>query len=249
MKHWKSVALGFVAGAVAMSATPVLGAVYQTVSAVLMHDATFQIGEEAKASPSDQPVLNYNNYTYVPTRFVAEALGCEVKWNAASRKVIITPPKEAVKIEYVEKEVEKIVYVDKDSEEGAKVYSAVPVRYYGDGYTVILTSVSMNKDVVGNKPRTRTYITLENDRVDKVELVPDDAKLTLDGKDYYQPKSESLWDDKWRNEYAKKDKELKGYLIFDDNNTEYSTGTLEFKVRVYDDNQLKTDTITLDFKK
>ncbi len=249
MKHWKSIALGFIAGAVAMTATPVLGAVYKSVSAVLMHDVMFQVGEKTVSSPSDQPVLNYNGYTYVPTRFVADALGCEVQWNPASRKVIITPAKQEVKTEYVEKEVEKIVYVDKGSEEGAKVYSAIPVKYYGDGYTVILTSVSMNKDTVGGKQRTRTYITVENDRLDKVELVPDDAILTLDGKEYSQPISETLWDDTWRSEYAKKDDELKGYLIFDGNNNEYSTGTLEFKVRVNDDNQLTTDKITLDFKK
>lgn len=249
MKHWKSIALGFVAGALAMTATPVLGAAYKSVSALLMSDVMFQVEDKTIASPSDQPVLNYNNYTYVPIRFAAETLGCEVKWDAATRKVVLVPPKQPVKIEYVEKEVEKIVYVDKESTEEGKVYSKLPVKEYRDGYNVTLSSVIMAEDNAGGAKRTRLYFTVENTRLEKLELVPDEAKLVLDGKEYELPVNEGLWDKKWRQEYIKKDKKMEGYLIFDGVNEEYSTGTVEFDIRIMDDNQSKKEHIIMKFKK
>lgn len=39
----------------------------------------------------DVPARIYNGYTYVPLRFVAEALGAKVDWQAAKQQVIITP--------------------------------------------------------------------------------------------------------------------------------------------------------------
>ena len=77
MKNIKGVAMGFVAGALCMVSVTAFAAYPQVMTSVL-NDVLFQINGEKVASPSDQPVLNYNGYTYVPVRYVSEALGAEV---------------------------------------------------------------------------------------------------------------------------------------------------------------------------
>lgn len=249
MKNWKTLVVGFVAGATVMSATPVLGAAYKTVSAYLMHDAMFTIDDKIVASPSNQPVLNYNNYTYVPTRFVAEALGCDVKWDVVTRKVIIKAPEPKVVEKEVVKEVEKIVYVDKNSNPDTKVYSKLPVKESKDGYKITVTTLVMDDEDVSGMKKTRVYLNLENTRLDKMELVQDDAKLILDDKEYSMTIRENEWDSKWSQEYIKKDEDLDGYLIFDGVKNDYSTGSLQFEVRKVNDNNSESETVTINFKK
>jgi S1-C subfamily serine protease len=52
--------------------------------------------------PLDVPASIIDRRTYVPLRFVSEALGADVNWNAASRTVIITHTKLLEKKTYVE---------------------------------------------------------------------------------------------------------------------------------------------------
>ena len=128
MKAWKASIIGFTVGVLAMGTTPVLANAYKKVEAYLMHDAMFQIDDKVVTSPSDQPVLNYNGYIYVPTRFVAENLGCDIRFDALTRRVNIISPEPEVVEKVVEKEVEKIVYVDsEDAVDGNKVYKDLPI--------------------------------------------------------------------------------------------------------------------------
>lgn len=51
---------------------------------------TSSSGQQTKLK-LDSPAKIYNEYTFVPLRFVAEALGAKVDWQAAKQQVIITP--------------------------------------------------------------------------------------------------------------------------------------------------------------
>ena len=248
MKQWKAVTLGFVAGVLAMATTPVLANMYKTVEAYLMYDVMFHIEDKVISSTSDQPVLNYNGYTYVPTRFVAEYLGCEVRFDPMTKKVVITPPEPEVVEKVVEKEVEKVVYVDKSEDPDYVVYSKLPVTVYQDGYEIVLRSVMMDDEDGGGVKRTRTYITVKNTDVDRVELMPWEAKLTLDGKEYDISSYSGDWADRW-NEKIPEDEDREGYLLFNGINTKYSQGSLEFTMRVNDGSGDTFDDIKIDFKK
>ena len=92
MKKWKPAVFGFIAGAMTMVTVTALGA-YSQVTVSLFPDVTFRFDGERVASPSDQPVLNYQGYTYVPLRFVAETLNAEVNWDAAARLVDVVSDK------------------------------------------------------------------------------------------------------------------------------------------------------------
>ena len=70
MKKFKGAAIGFIAGALSM-VTVTAFAAYSEGPATLLNDVLFTFNGETKASPSDQPVLNYNGYTYLPVRYVA----------------------------------------------------------------------------------------------------------------------------------------------------------------------------------
>lgn len=249
MKNWKAITIGFVAGAVAMTATPAMAAAYKSVSALLMHDATFKIGDQLSVTESNQPVLNYNGYTYVPTRFVAERLGCEVGWDPTTRQVTIKKPEQEEKIVYVEKPVEKIVYVEKDESTGAAAtYKKMPVTITKSSYDVKLRSVSLPEEDSTSPAKTTLYLNVKNIKADRVELAQDTAVLTLDGKEYSMALRDSQWDKKW-NDKVKKDEEVDGFLVFDGTNRDYSTGTLKVDVRVLNDNEYKTETITINFKR
>ncbi len=249
MKSWKAGVLGFVAGAMVIGTTPVFGSVYKVVQAQLMHDAMFTIDDKIVGSPSNQPVLNYNGYVYVPVRFVAESLDCEVSFDPTLRRVVITSPEPEVIEKVVEKEVEKIVYVDQSDDPDYVVYNRLPVTIYKDGYEIVLRMVMMDDPDGGGIKRTRTYLTVKNTDVTKISVMPYEAKLTLDGKEYdIVNGGGGRWDDVW-NENIREDEEKEGYILFNGVNHDYSNGTLEFQVRSNDGSGDTIDDIKIDFKK
>lgn len=249
MKAWKAAAMGFAAGTLVMGTTPVLASAYQKVEAYLMHDVMFQIDDKVVTSASDQPVLNYNGYIYVPTRFVADNLNCDITFDAVTRKVNITSPEPEVVEKVVEKEVEKIVYVDKTDDPDYVVYSKLPVTIYQDGYEITLKSIMMDDEEGAGVKRTRAYLTVENTDIDRVSLMPLEAKLTLDGVTYdVSISGGGRWSDEWSNKISK-DEEKEGYILFDGIDHDYSNGTLEFQMRVNDGSGDTIEDIKIDFKK
>ena len=51
-----------------------------SITALLANHITIRFDGNAKALPEGYSILNYQGRTYVPTRFVAEALGAQVEW-------------------------------------------------------------------------------------------------------------------------------------------------------------------------
>ena len=146
MKSWKIGILGFAAGAMVMGVSPVFASVYKTVQAQIMADVMFDVDGNGVASPSNQPVLNYNGYIYVPLRFVSEALECQVSFDPVMKRVAMVSPEAEVIEKVVEKEVEKIVYVDKSDDPDYVVYNKLPVTVYKDGYEVTLKNIMMDDE-------------------------------------------------------------------------------------------------------
>ena len=247
MKKWKVGLLGFTIGA--LITTPVLASMYKVVEAQLMHDVLFNINGKAAASPSNQPVLNYNGYIYVPVRFVSESMDCDINFDAVTKKVIITSPEPEVIEKVIEKEVEKIVYVDKSDDPDYTVYNKLPVTVYKDGYEIVLRMVMMDDAETGGMKRTRTYLTVKNTDVDKITLMPYEAKLTLDGKEYNVSSSGGgRWDDVWTDRIFEDD-EQEGYILFNGVDYDYSKGSLEFQIASNDGSGDVIDDIKIDFKK
>lgn len=251
MKNWKTLVLGFTAGALSMMSVPAVAAAYKNVEAMLIPEAMFKFDDKLIASPSDMPVLNYQGYTYVPIRFVAEQLGCEVSWDVISRQVRVKGPEPEVVERVVEKEVEKIVYVDKESSKqyGDTVYYELPVKYSTKGYNLTLKTVIMDDDDdYSGIRRTRTYLSLDNIDVDKVEIEQIEAKLILDNEEFKMSSRDNMWDDRWDDEFVKKDETLDGFLLFDGIKKDYTTGTLKVPIKVTDDDGYKREVVEINFK-
>ena len=248
MKSWKIGILGFAAGAMVMGVSPVFASVYKTVQAQIMADVMFDVDGNVVASPSNQPVLYYNGYIYVPLRFVSEALECQVSFDPVMKRVAMVSPEAEVIEKVVEKEVEKIVYVDKSDDPDYVVYNKLPVTVYKDGYEVTLKNIMMDDEENAGMRRTRTYLKVENTDVTKISVMPYEAKLILDDKEIDVSIAGGRWDDAW-SENIKKDEQKEGYILFNGVEYGYTKGSLEFQVRVNDGSGDVIDTIRFDFKK
>ena len=248
MKSWKIGILGFAAGAMVMGVSPVFASVYKTVQAQIMADVMFDVDGNVVASPSNQPVLNYNGYIYVPLRFVSEALECQVSFDPVMKRVAMVSPEAEVIEKVVEKEVEKIVYVDKSDDPDYVVYNKLPVTVYKDCYEVTLKNIMMDDEENAGMRRTRTYLKVENTDVTKISVMPYEAKLILDDKEIDVSIAGGRWDDAW-SENIKKDEQKEGYILFNGVEYGYTKGSLEFQVRVNDGSGDVIDTIRFDFKK
>ena len=214
MKNFKSVAMGFAAGAMCMVTVTAMAA-YSDVTAKLWNDITFNINGNSVASPSDQPVLNYNGYTYVPLRFVTESLGGEASFDAAKKQVSVE-----VAEKVVEKEVEVIkevpVYIDKDSSGDKEVkhrYEKLPVKSKKDHYTIEITG--MTRNTIQNI--TKVLVDFDNDEESSeyYQLVPSKSKLTVNGKEISLTKVNSLMDNSWYLGDIAPDEEKEGFIAFD----------------------------------
>ena len=224
MKKFKSAAMGFVAGAMCMVSVTAFAA-YNDITVKLFNDVTFTFDGVKTASPSDQPVLNYNGYTYVPLRYVAETLNAKVNWDIPTRNIDVQSDKKT----YIkEVEVEKIVYVDKDEvDEDKVVYSKLPVKAKKNDHTVEVTGVS--RDEVSKY--TKIFIDLENDNSNGVQLVPSSSKLVVDGEEVDRFPIVHQWDTTWETKYIETDEENEGYLIFNLVDEDYTNMHLSFNLR------------------
>jgi len=223
MKNFKSVVIGFVAGALCMVSVTAFGA-YNDITAKLFSDVTFNFDGERVAPPSDLPVLNYNNHTYVPLRYVAETLGATVDWDIPTRTVRIQRDKT---VHIKEVEVEKIVYVEKGEIDGANaVYSSLPLRARNSQQVVEVSGIA--RDTVGHS--TKIFVTVENDSGNNIKLDTGTVKLIVDGKEVDKHAFVRLWDSNWDSRYISSNDEYSGFLIFNLLDEDYSKVHLSFDV-------------------
>lgn len=225
MKNFKSAAMGFVAGALCMVSVTAFAA-YSDVTAKLFNDVTFKFDGVAKASPSDQPVLNYNGYTYVPIRYVSDNLGATINYDIATRVIDIQSDKKT----YVkEVEVEKIVYVEKGSTEGAKTteYDTLPLKSKKNKHTVEVTGVS--RDAYDSN--TKIFVDVDNDNETGVQLIPSAATLVVDGEKVDTSVHYSRWDNGWSTSDIQYDESYEGYLLFNLLDEEWTNADLTITLR------------------
>ncbi|MGE4213379.1 MAG: stalk domain-containing protein [Anaerotignaceae bacterium] len=225
MKNFKSAAMGFVAGALCMVSVTAFAA-YSDVTAKLFNDVTFKFDGVATASPSDQPVLNYNGYAYVPIRYVSDNLGATIDYDIATRVIDIQSDKKT----YVkEVEVEKIVYVEKGSDEAETIntYETLPVKSKKNKHTVEITGVS--RDTYDRN--TKIFVDLENDSEAGVQLVPSKATLVVDGEEVNASVLVNKWDNGWSTSDINYDESYEGFLLFDLLDEEWTNADLTVTLR------------------
>ncbi len=228
MKNLKGVAVGFVAGAMCMVSVTAAFAAYPQVMTSVLNDVLFQINGEKVASPSDQPVLNYNGYTYVPVRYISEALGADVNWDPATKLVSVD-----LEPEVVEKvvEVEVPVYVE-DPDKVSVSYSELPVSVTKNEFKVSVSAVTRDKGLSWTKFYVECLNKTTQDK--SFTIVNSSAELTVDGKKYDLYVSPTKWDQQWGASYIKKvtsdSDRTEGFLLFELIPSDWKKADLSFDV-------------------
>lgn len=85
-----------------LSATSFAGGYFKRID-VLINGAKIEIDREI--IDTDTEPFIYNNRTFIPIRAVAEGLGCEVKWDDKTNKVIINKYKDFPECDYLNGEI------------------------------------------------------------------------------------------------------------------------------------------------
>lgn len=214
-------------------------AAYSEVPATLLNDVLFTFNGETKASPSDQPVLNYNGYTYLPVRYVAEQLGADVNWDPAKRMVSIN-----LEPEVIEKVVEKEVpYYVTDPDKVSVSYSELPISVVKDDFKVALTTVTRDKGLNWSKFYVECYN--KNTTGKTFTIVNSSAELVVDGEEIDLYATRSKWDQQWGTKYIKKinkdSERTEGFLLFKLIPSDWEKADLSFDVM---DNEGNTKTYT-----
>lgn len=228
MKKYKGVAMGFVAGAMCMVSVTAMAATYAKVQATVLNDVFFKFNGEVVASPSDQPVLNYNGYTYLPVRFVGESLDADVNWDPAKRMVSID-----LEPEVVEKvvEVEVPYYVtDPDKVQGS--YEELPVKYAKDEFEVKVNAFMVDKEL--NRTKIALSCYNKSTKGKAFTIVNGSAKLVVDGNEVDLYPIPSKWDQQWGRSYitkiSKDSERTEGFLMFEYIKPDWEKAELTFDV-------------------
>ena len=145
------------------------------------------------------PAKLINNRTFVPLRFVAEALGCEVNWDGETKQISITsaaPPQPAApKIRVARDLGDKIVYYI-NGKQAAEVKVAPSgdkdTVYYGDNWVLTVThkyysSVSGSRIFASYLEEPFTFRCYNASSMDELHFPTDkwrtDPKIRQDQKD------------------------------------------------------------------
>lgn len=245
-KTLKTLAMGFVIGAACMMTTTAIGA-SKTVSAIINDNLFFRINGEFSKATEEDAILNYNGYNYVPLRFIAEKLGCDVQWDPVTKTVTVRGAEPTEKIVEVEKvvEVEKIVYVNDENAEGSKVYKKLPTSYKTNEFEIELLGLARRS----TDDQTRVFVNIINNRQEVLQLDQKQTVLTVDGKEYKMSDMVAYWDQNWYNDVRSND-EKEGYLVFDLIDEDWSTASLELTLKLMGSNGKYTyEEVCINFKK
>lgn len=210
LRNTKHFIAGIIAGITIMAAVPVL-AENERVVALIDRTIKLEIAGEVKTLPEGYEVLTYKGFTYLPSRYVAEQLGCKVRWNEDTRWITISEPAEKVveKIVEVPVEVIKEVYVERDT-----AYQNLPASATADRISITAKSISR---IVGfsNTNTTRVSFELTNNADGPIAIDYADAVLTVDGKNYKVGESSSqMWDDWLIRNDIQQGQSYSGYFSF-----------------------------------
>ncbi len=245
-KTLRTLALGFVLGAACMVTTNAVGA-SRTVSAIINDNLFFRINGEFSKATDENPILNYNSRIYVPVRFIAEKLGCDVEWDATTQTVVVRgaePKTEYIEVEKVV-EVEKIVYVDDETSGENAVYKKLPAKYRGSQYEVEATSVIRSE----SRESTKVYVEVFNEREENLQIEQKHTTLVVDGKEYKISNMIHDWDNVWHNDISHNE-DVEGFFIFDMIDEDWSKASLNLRLRFTAQNgQNEYEDITINIKR
>lgn len=240
MKNFKVYISGLLSGIIIASgftafASPVL------ISAYTDNDFKYEVNGKEKQMDLGYSTLVYGGRSYVPVRFVAEALGAKVDYDGDNKKISFKLEKEPAKVdetsckEYVDKALEEQNKEEKDN----RVYESTPIKKTYKDFTVTMTGYSKKE---GNLDRI--YLELENKSSDlPLKFNVMDSVIQV-GKDEYR--ADDVYSEIDVNMFkdVKKDETLRGYISFPLLPDEAKNGV--FKIRVVT-NGYRQDVYDLEF--
>jgi hypothetical protein len=232
LKKNKLLIAGIIIGCLCALPAGVLANATGFVSAFLDGAVTFQFDGKEQALPEGYTVLNYENHTYVPARFVAERLGASVVWDGTHKVVRINtqPCRECVALHKEKQELEKTVKEQEEriktleqeikdleelaekeepSAEGQPVanYQKLPLKR-------VLTDMNISvTGLVRDDFYTRIYLEVENKKTVPLQLLHTRTTAIVDGEEY---KTSDIMhfalDERWYHDIA--EEELRdGYIM------------------------------------
>lgn len=178
--------------------------------------------------PKDMTNIVYNDRSYVPVRFITEALGATVNWNEKEKIIDINLPKpEPEKIE-----VQVPVLVPCEQQDN---YRELPVDVEEKDFRFTITGIANDNN------ETRVFITIENKGIDPIEFNSLDTVLTVGAKDYLAKDVPfSMIDNRWF-QHIKEDEKVQGYILFNkiDDGNKNITMNLNFTKNNYKIEKIK----------
>jgi len=219
----------------ALSAGAWAGAASLTSNVTALQDANigFIFDGQRKDLPPGYTVLNYQNHTYVPTRFVAESLGAKVEWDALTKLIRITPGLSPADYQALKKEKDELEALVKEKDEKIAAleaeikrigggesanqptapgnYQKIPLSRTLPGMLVMITGIIEDTIFKHN----RVYIELENRDLDTpIQLLQVESKATVDGKVYTSKDAMQHFagDQKWYHD-VRKEERVSGYIL------------------------------------
>ena len=203
------------------------------VSAILDPNIAFIVDGQRQDLGPGYTVLNYENHTYVPSRFVAEALGATVNWDALTKIIRIDSAFSSA--DYLALQKDKADLEAQITEKDKRIADLeAQLKAVGGG-----SPTSSQPSVAGNYQRipltmtlpeayimvtgiyddeifnyNRLYVEVENRKDTPIQLVQDKSIATVDGKVYKS--SDAMYqqtaDSRWYNDIRKDDRET-GYIL------------------------------------
>lgn len=161
----------------------------QTISAIIDDRVSFQFNGAEKGLPDGYEVLNYNDRTYVPARFIAEELGADVSWDDSTRTINITK----IKDEQTDKEDDVKVPDNENQEQNEQPDGEAPKKLPLSKVTdqgVLVTVKSINAKQQG---LTSLVLKVTNTTDIPVSLEQDKMYLEVDGQKYKSNRFVSDW--------------------------------------------------------
>lgn len=259
LKKTKLLIAGIIIGCLCTLPAGALANATGFVSAFLDGAVSFLFDGQEQALPEGYTVLNYENHTYVPARFVAERLGASVVWDKTNKIVRINtqPCQECVTLHKEKQELEKTV---KEQEERIKAleqeikdleeqtekeepsaegqptanYQKIPISRVLTDMNIAITGL------IEESHYTRIYLEMENKKTIPLRLLHTSAEAVVDGEEY---KSSDILhfthDQKWFHDIAE-DEVREGYILLPAFPEDSKEMLLELTVLYNDANQETT---------
>ncbi|WP_458411711.1 stalk domain-containing protein [Schinkia sp. CFF1] len=207
MRNYKQFVAGVIVGGVLLSGGNVLANSAGLPS--VMNWVKYKINGEAKALPSGYTTLNYEGHTYVPTRFIADQLGADVKWDDQTKTVTIEKPVTNTE-PVVNNQDENTNKTEECTKPDTTRYEELPVSKMINGVRVELDSIENDQNY------TKLYVVVKNTNETLVQLNQGTASFKSEFDTYANKDINGgvlYWKDtSWFKDIGE-DQDSKGYIM------------------------------------